>query len=95
MSGLCEGRVAIVTGAARGRAPARAAARESRGEKVVNDLGAAVDGRGADVCQRSRWLTRSKPVAVKPWLMATTSAASTVPRPWSTKRSTHLVSLIL
>ncbi len=49
MSGICDGRIVIVTGAARGigRAHALAFAREG-GRVVVNDLGVARDGTGAD-----------------------------------------------
>ena len=49
MANLCEGRVAIVTGAARGVGKENALLLAKEGARlVVNDLGGAVDGTGAD-----------------------------------------------
>ena len=60
MSGICDGRVVIVTGAARGLGQAHALELARQGATVVvNDIGAELDGTGGSptaAASRSRWM---------------------------------------
>ena len=60
MNKLCDGKVAVVTGAARGVGREHALLLAKHGAKVVvNDLGATIDGSGADVSHAQKVVDES------------------------------------
>ena len=69
MSGICQGRVVIITGAARGLGRGYALAFAEQGAKVVvNDLGTDLGGHGRDLSPpRKRSSMRSEPWVARPW----------------------------
>ena len=79
--GICDGRVVVITGAARGLGRAHALAFAAEGAKVVvNDLGVERDGSEgtSDAAQESS--TRSSRPGEKRWRMLPTSPIGIRPR---------------
>jgi len=77
MSSFCEDRVVIVTGAGRGIGREYALMLADHGAKViVNDLGGARDGTGADLGPADEVVNEIKAAGGEAWPMAPTSVIS-------------------
>ena len=80
MARLCEGRVAIVTGGARGVGREHCLMLAEHGAKVVvNDLGGDRAGKGNDVGPAQQVVNEIKAWAARRWPTATTSPTGTAP----------------